>query len=812
VEKYFCIHGHFYQPPRENPWLEEIEIQSTASPYHDWNERIATECYAPNSASRIIDGKNQILKIINNYEKMSFNFGPTLLSWLKNHDGQTYNRIIKADQVSQQTRSGHGNAIAQVYNHIIMPLASKKDQKTEVIWAIKDFEHHFHRKPEGMWLAETAVNLETLQTLSEQGIKFTILAPHQAQRIRKIGAQEWMDVSQGNIDPTLAYECFLNDGHSITIFFYDGPISVSIAFDRALVSGDYFVQRIIKGFNNTRVWPQLLNLATDGESYGHHFKFGEMALTYALDYIEKNHIAKLTNYGEYLEKHPPKFQVEIFENTSWSCAHGIQRWCADCGCHSGKYPGWNQRWRRPLREGLDRLKAILDEIFEKQGIQYFDNPWKARDAYIEIILDRSHHTIDRFLADHCQRALESFEKVQVLKLLEMQRCGLLMFTSCGWFFDDISGIEPIQILKYAAKAIQLAREMGASHADKALLDKLAEAHSNNPKMGTGADIFRNSILPCQINFKKILAHYAISSLYEDYAHTQKIYSYQIIKNDFKKKKSSAGHLALGEVTVQNQLTLETNEAAFVVFHSANLDLRFYIITPPPDGEKYQWIEENLLTNLTNFDIKAINKTIAEYFGKKFLSLRDLILEERIKIASLISKHIIKNFTQTYGNLYHEYNQMMNDLRKVEVPIPKGFLLATEYSLYDELVNELKNLSSLNGNGRWDWFLNIIQQAKQWEVKLSTPEVELLIRRQLEKRTLMLSQDPFKSDLSTMHLLFELAKKIKLNLNLWQMQNYFQHLLQNYPGVLHQETFKEKMTHERVQKLRQLGRALHFNID
>ena len=532
MEKYFCIHGHFYQPPRENPWLEEIEIQSTASPYHDWNERIAAECYAPNSASRIIDGKNQILKIINNYEKMSFNFGPTLLSWLKKYDGQTYNRIIKADQVSQQKRSGHGNAIAQIYNHIIMPLASKKDQKTEVIWAIKDFEHHFHRKPEGMWLAETAVNLETLQTLSEQGIKFTILAPHPAQRIRKIGAQEWMDVSQGNIDPTLAYECFLPDGHSITIFFYDGPISVSIAFDRALVSGDYFVQRIIKGFNNTRVWPQLLNLATDGESYGHHFKFGEMALSYSLDYIEKNHIAKLTNYGEYLEKHPPKFQVEIFENTSWSCAHGIQRWCADCGCHSGKHPGWNQQWRRPLREGLDLLKAILDETFEEQGIRYLDNPWEARDAYIEIILDRSHHTIDQFLAHHCPRPLEPSEKVNVLKLLEMQRCGLLMFTSCGWFFDDISGIEPIQILKYAAKAIQLAHEMVASHADKALLDKLAEAHSNNPKMGTGADIFQNIILPCRINFKKILAHYAISSLYEDYAHTQKIYSYQIIKNDF----------------------------------------------------------------------------------------------------------------------------------------------------------------------------------------------------------------------------------------------------------------------------------------
>ena len=403
MEKYFCIHGHFYQPPRENPWLEEIEIQPTASPYHDWNDKIAAECYSPNSASRIMDGKNQILKIINNYQKISFNFGPTLLSWLKKYVPETYSRIIEADRISQQERSGHGNAIAQGYNHLIMPLASKRDQQTQCIWAIRDFEYHFHRKPEGMWLPEAAVNMEVLQTLSEQGIQFTILAPHQARRIRKIGAEEWMDTGQGNIDPTLAYKCFLKDGRSIVLFFYDAPISFSIAFDRVLQSGDYFVQRIMKGFNDGRVWPQILNLATDGESYGHHFKFGEMALTYALDYIERNNIAKLTNYGEYLEKHPPKFQVEIFENSSWSCAHGVQRWRANCGCNSGRYFGWNQQWRQPLREGLDRLKSALDEVFEREGSRYLKNPWAARDAYIEVILDRNQEKVERFLAEHIKR-------------------------------------------------------------------------------------------------------------------------------------------------------------------------------------------------------------------------------------------------------------------------------------------------------------------------------------------------------------------------------------------------------------------------
>ncbi|MGA1874673.1 MAG: DUF3536 domain-containing protein [bacterium] len=812
MEKYFCIHGHFYQPPRENPWLEEIEVQSSASPYHDWNEKISAECYAPNSASRIMNGKNQILKIINNYEKISFNFGPTLLSWLKKYEQETYNRIVEADRISQQERGGHGNAIAQVYNHIIMPLASPRDQRTEIIWAIKDFEHHFHRKPEGMWLAETAVNLDVLQRLSEEGIKFTILAPHQARRIRKIGAQEWMDVNQGNIDPTLPYQCFLKDGRSIALFFYDAPISFSIAFDRVLVSGDYFVQRIMKGFNDARVWPQILHLATDGESYGHHFKFGEMALTYALDYIERNHIAQLTNYGEYLERHPPKFQVEILENTSWSCAHGIQRWCADCGCNSGKHRGWNQRWRRPLREGLDNLKTVLDDIFEREGIRYLYHPWRARDDYIEVILDRSHEHIERFLARHSRRPLQAAETVQVLKLMEMQRCGLLMFTSCGWFFDDISGIESVQILKYAARAIQLAQEMEVPDAGQSFLDKLAEAQSNIPQMGTGADIFKKIIRPSQVDFQKVLTHYAINSLFEDYAYDQEIYSYQIVRKDFDKKKVDSSNLAIGRVIASSRLTLEAHEATFAVFHSAGFNLRCYIAHPSPDQEKYTCIKENLLTVFNNSDAEIINKTIGEHFGTNYLTLRELFLEERIKITSLINRHVMKNFTETYHNLYHEYSQIMNDLREVEVPIPKGFLVATEYSLYGEMVEGIKNFSTLNGNGTWEWILGIVEQAERWEVKLSTPEVELLIRRQLERKIRSLAENPFIENPLAIHWLFELAKKIQLRLNLWQMQNHFQNLLTSYPGILQLGAFEGKLPPEKIEMLQQLGKTLQFNVD
>lgn len=812
MEKYFCIHGHFYQPPRENPWLEEIEVQPSATPYHDWNDKIAAECYSPNSASRIIDGKNQILKIINNYQKLSFNFGPTLLSWLKQYVPETYIRIIDADRLSQKERSGHGNAIAQGYNHLIMPLASKRDQQTQVIWAIRDFEHHFHRKPEGMWLPEAAVNMEVLQTLSEQGIQFTILAPHQARRIRKIGAEEWMETGQGNIDPTLAYKCFLRDGRSIVIFFYDAPISFSIAFDRVLESGDYFVQRIMKGFNSGRVWPQILHLATDGESYGHHFKFGEMALTYALDYIERNNIAKLTNYGEYLEKYPPKFQVEIFENTSWSCAHGIQRWRANCGCNSGRYYGWNQQWRQPLREGLDRLKAALDELFEREGRRYLADPWVARDAYIGIILDRAQDNVEQFLARHRQQPLQADEKVRVLKLLEMQRCGLLMFTSCGWFFDDISGIETVQILKYAARAIQLAREVGGPlEIDRTLLDKLAEARSNVSEMGTGVDIFHKIVLPSQVDFRRVLSHYAISSLYEDYGQQQEIYSYRVTRKDFEKKEANSSHLAVGNVMVSSQITWETHEAAFAVFHPAGLDLRSYILTDSEGAMPDQEVRQNLLARFIQSDIEGVNLIIAENYGANHLSLGELFLEERIKITSLISKHILKHFTNTYRNLYREHYPMMDYLRKVEVPIPKGFLVAAEYFLYAEFISILKNLATPADSDSCSRLFSIMQQAEHWQVKLSTQEAGILIRQQLENRLRLLSNDPSTNDLATIRHLFAIAEKLQLSINYWQMQNFFQNLLLNYPGVLRAEACGQNLTHERVEELRQMGRLLKFNL-
>jgi alpha-amylase/alpha-mannosidase (GH57 family) len=438
TERYICIHGHFYQPPRENPWLEAIEIQDSAYPYHDWNERICAECYAPNSASRILDGQGRITHIISNYDKISFDFGPTLLSWMEANAPEPYQAVLDADRQSIGQRSGHGNALAQGYNHFIMPLANTRDKRTQILWGIKDFEYRFKRYPEGMWLPETAVDIETLDILAESGIKFTVLAPHQVSKVRRIGTGRWKDVSGGQIDPSRAYLCRLPSNREISLFFYDGQISRAASFEEELLDrGENFVTRLSSGFSDQRQWPQILNIATDGETYGHHHKFGDMALAFALSHIESNGLGKLTNYGEYLENFPPTHEVEIAENTSWSCAHGVGRWGSNCGCNSGKNSGWNQEWRAPLRASLDWLRDELAPEFERKAKDYLKDAWKARDEYIEVILNRSETTIGQFLKRHAVRDLTADEMTVALKLMEIQRQAMLMYTSCGWFFDEL---------------------------------------------------------------------------------------------------------------------------------------------------------------------------------------------------------------------------------------------------------------------------------------------------------------------------------------------------------------------------------------
>jgi alpha-amylase/alpha-mannosidase (GH57 family) len=567
MDRYICIHGHFYQPPRENPWLETVEIEDSAYPYHDWNERVTAECYAPNSASRILDAENYIMSIVNNYDKISFDFGPTLLSWMQANAPEPYQAILEADRKSVGQRAGHGNAIAQGYNHIILPLANTRDKRTQIIWGIKDFEYRFKRYPEGMWLPETAVDIETLEILSEQGIKFTILSPHQALKVRKIGVGKWKDVSSGQIDPTRAYLCRLPSGRKINIFFYDGQISRAIAFEEKLLDrGEDFVARLSPGFSDQRQWPQILNVATDGETYGHHHKFGDMALAFALSQIESIGLGKLTNYGEYLEKFPPTHEVEIVENKSWSCAHGIERWRSNCGCNTGGHTGWNQEWRGPLRESLDWLRNKIGHTYESVAKEYLKDPWEARDRYIEIILDRSPENVSRFLGEHASVKLTNKGRISVIKLLEMQRHAMLMYTSCGWFFDELSGIETVQVMQYAGRAIQLSEEISREDLEDVFNARLATAKSNIPEYRDGAVIYKSLVKSAMIDLKKVGAHYAVSSLFEDYTDETTIYSYHVKKENYQRVEADPAKLAVGKIEVSSDITQESESISFSVLH------------------------------------------------------------------------------------------------------------------------------------------------------------------------------------------------------------------------------------------------------
>jgi alpha-amylase/alpha-mannosidase (GH57 family) len=481
------IHGHFYQPPREDPWTGEIEKQPGAAPYHDWNERIYDECYRPNAFAHIIGAKGEIERTVNNFANISFNFGPTLLSWLETHHSETYRRIIEADKLSVQKRAGHGNAIAQAYGHAILPFCNDRDRLTQVLWGLSDFRHRFAREPESLWLPETACNSATLEVLIDQGLRFVILAPEQAAAYRPVGSLQWRDVKSGGIEDFRAYRYVdpRGSGKSIAVFFYNGPLARAIAFERALSSSKLLVGMFEQAARNG----SLVNVATDGETYGHHFKFGDLCLAHALEIEAKEARFWITNYGQFLDQYPPEVEVKIKDFSSWSCAHGVERWRSDCGCHTGGDSSWNQSWRQPLRAALEFLRDEAAKIFDNEGRELLRDPWDARNAYIGLLLDRG-KSKETFFENHSRTQLSDIEKTRVLTLLEMQHNSLLMFTSCAWFFSELSGIETVQIMRYAARVLELYGQLGWSPPRAKFLELMSLAHSNIREKGSGADIFQ----------------------------------------------------------------------------------------------------------------------------------------------------------------------------------------------------------------------------------------------------------------------------------------------------------------------------------
>ncbi|EMG37040.1 alpha-amylase/alpha-mannosidase [Desulfocurvibacter africanus PCS] len=493
MSKSLCIHGHFYQPPREDPWLDVILPEGSAAPYKHWNERICRESYGPLAFARRMDGQGRITEIMNCYEWINFNVGPTLLRWMELTHPDVYARIVEGDRKSAE-RLGHGNAMAQVCHHVILPLASDLDKELQVAWGKADFERRFGRPPEGMWLAEAAVDTASLEVLAAYGIAYTVLAPRQAKAVRRLSPteQQWTPAHEGSLDVTRPYLVRLPSGKSIAVFFYDGPLSQAVAFERLLQNGEGFWQRIGGGAHDG-----LRALATDGETYGHHFTFGEMALAYVLDQARGGRDGwSITNFGAYLAANPPTMEVQLHEPSSWSCVHGVERWRSDCGCSTGDHHGWNQQWRAPLRKALDLIKTRVDKHFFSRGHGLFTDSRAALVDYGRVYTGAA--DLEAFERQHFSPGLSSTERATGWKLLSMQQWALAAFASCAWFFDELSRIEPVNALSMALRSLDIGRMSGMPDLER-LQDEitaiLSRAVSNMPGVGTGADLWRREILP-----------------------------------------------------------------------------------------------------------------------------------------------------------------------------------------------------------------------------------------------------------------------------------------------------------------------------
>jgi len=765
MERYVCVHGHFYQPPRENPWLEVIEQQDEARPYHDWNEKITAECYGANCASRILDQEGRIERIVNNYAKMSFNFGPTLLTWLETNSPEVYEAIQQADRLSQEKFSGHGSALAQAYNHIILPLANDRDKYTQVRWGIRDFQHRFGRDPEGMWLPETAVDLGSLEVLAELGIRFTVLAPRQAYRVREMTGGDWLDVSDEKIDTTMAYSLRLPSGRSIAIFFYHGPLSRAVAFEKVLKDGESFARRLLDGFSKEGDRPQLAHIATDGETYGHHHRFGDMALAFALNYIEDKELARLTNYGEFLAKHPPTHEVEIFENSSWSCSHGVERWRSDCGCYIGGHPEWKQTWRVSLRKSFDWLRDKVASFFENKASELLHDPWSARNRYIEVVLERSPENIDRFLQEQVLRPLTEEERVTVLKFMELQRHSMLMYTSCGWFFDDLAGIETVQVMSYGARVIQLAQELFGNELEPKFLKILGEGKSNRAEMGNGREIYEKLVRPSIFNLARVAAHYGVGSLFNDYPEQAKVYCYTAESQDKEFHEAGRAKLAFGRARITSDITLESAVLGFAVLHIGDHNLSGGVREFPEDDSYGEMVKE-LHTAFGSADFTKTIRVLDKNFADATFDLKSLFADEQRKILKLLLQTTLEEIEADYRQLYEHHTPLLRFLKDAGTPPPKALYTAAEFVLNAELHRAFEN-----DDFEFNRIEHLLREAQLEGISLEGESLDYSIRKALERLANRLKANP--DDLSVLHKLEQATKLVSglpFKVNLWEVQN------------------------------------------
>lgn len=770
--KFLCIHGHFYQPPRENAWLEVIEKQDSAAPFHNWNERINFECYAPNASARILDEQHYIVKIKNNYSRINFNFGPTLLSWLEQADPETYQAIIEADKLSQERFSGHGSAIAQVHSHLIMPLTNRRDKETQVIWGLRDFEHRFGRKSEGIWLAETAVDTETLEILAEHGIQYTILAPRQAKAFRKIGDKEWIPIANDSVETRRPYLCKLPSGKSIALYFYHGGVAQGVAFQGLLNNGKGFAHRLLEAFDKGDS-TQLVHIATDGESYGHHHRFGEMALADCLNFIEENELATITNYAEYLEKFPPEYEIQIHENSSWSCVHGVERWRSNCGCNTGGHPGWTQAWRAPLRDTLNWLRDELIPIYEREAAKLVQDVWAARNDFIDVLLDRNDRTVNAFIKKHAIRELDKSEKTRLMRLMEMQRHAILMFTSCGWFFDEISGIETNQILQYANRAIYYANQVTGMDFHPEFISRLETAPSN--VYTNGAVSYKRHVMPARVDLERVAMHYAASSLFAEFPEELELLNYLAKSDIFERFVAGNLRLALGKTTVHSKITYSEKHFSFAVLYLGQLNI-IGNISLDMDSDTFTRMASEIEEAFRSTDLGAVIGVMQTYFGSDKFTVQHLFRDEKRKILHTITQDSLRKVEREFREIYNDNYQLMTMIAQSDISVPDAYLSAVQF-----VVNYDLNEFFANGNFDIRELHRLADELQRWDIQITNEQsFKLTASERIFREMKQLSAGNMNiKELETLLEVLEAIDSMTIGLNNWKSQNVYFSMVKGY---------------------------------
>jgi alpha-amylase/alpha-mannosidase (GH57 family) len=817
-EVYLVIHGHFYQPPREDPYTGEIDLQDSAYPWHDWNERITDECYRSMVFSRVLNGFGKIERIVNNYEYISFNFGPTLLVYLEKYHKKVYEKILEADYNSRNRNNGHGNAIAQAYNHMILPLASDRDKITQIEWGLRDFEKRFGRTSEGMWLPEAAVNDIVVQFLIDYGIKFVILSPHQVEKV-KVG-QNWVDVSKGDIDFSKPYILKEPNGE-IVVFFYNGYLSHAVSFNHLLRSAEGFKSAILSQVANINSQKVFLSIATDGEVYGHHEPFGDMCLSYLVTTNEIEKVFNFTNFANVIDIIKPTQEVILKKGhnslgTSWSCAHGVDRWYRDCGCTTGSQPGWNQAWREPLRNAFDYLRDELYSLAEVTIGSYLKDIWKARNDYIDLVFIRSSLTpnqwekhIEDFLSSHKAQELTKDQRETVLKFLEALYNEMLMYTSCGWFFADISGIETVQVMRYASYIFYLLEDHIRPEVKNRFLEILSKAKSNIAQFNDGRWIFENWIEKYKFTPDRVVAQFVLYKYLLGEKNLQKsenYYYYTIVPEKSSVFTSDGFEVLGGVIKVINNVTLEKNNYIYYIFISYSTgELHIYTKEHIYDG--FETYIEGVIKDL---DFIKVKKFFNDWFAGGY-TLLDLKYEVREAILYKLFEKQFKSLRINTDFDISDYIKVIENYSLLGVKLPDEEKVLISY-LFKEYIDKQSD-QLLNGKGMDAvYLLKVIKISRDNDLKIPMNNLEKSLYTFLDRKVDEVISSNGESGCEDIVKITDFVSQVGIGVyNRREIENKLYDFLESPKGIskLIQEAQGDKNKLEKIKKI--LDVCERFNL-